>query len=170
MNLYEISNPNPDPPVQFAKRSPVCETDPFCANKACDKSLSPDARIAALLQEMTIEEKAENLVNGAAGVPRLGLPPYEWWSEVNRSVNFPKCAYRRLTFSRLYTVLLAVLVSRSTRRTDPILATPQAFHHRFFWVLRSMTHWCIRSPRSSVKRPAPLATTSSLVTISGRRT
>jgi beta-D-xylosidase 4 len=29
-----------------------------------------------------VAEKAENLVNGAAGVPRLGLPPYEWWSEV----------------------------------------------------------------------------------------
>jgi beta-D-xylosidase 4 len=82
LNLYEIGNPNPDPPPQFAKRSPVCQTDPFCAKKACDKSLSQDARIEAFLQEMTVAEKAENLVNGAAGVPRLGLPPYEWWSEV----------------------------------------------------------------------------------------
>jgi beta-D-xylosidase 4 len=83
MNMYQISNPNPNPPVQVAKRSPICQTNPICANKACDTSLSQDARIKALLSEMTVDEKAQNLVDTAAGIPRLGLPPYEWWSEVS---------------------------------------------------------------------------------------
>lgn len=82
MNLYQILNPNPDPPIQVAKRAPVCETNPICANAVCDTSSSQAERIAALLKEMTIVEKAQNLVDSAAGVPRLGLPSYEWWSEV----------------------------------------------------------------------------------------
>jgi len=60
-----------------AKRSPACQTNPFCANKACDTSLSQSERIAALLAEMSISEKAQNMVNSAAGVSRLGLPAYE---------------------------------------------------------------------------------------------
>ena len=30
---------------------------------------------------MTTAEKIANLINTAPGVPRIGLPPYEWWSE-----------------------------------------------------------------------------------------
>ncbi|SMR48369.1 unnamed protein product [Zymoseptoria tritici ST99CH_1A5] len=86
MNLYTISNPNPNPPPKHAKRSPVCLTDPFCASKACDTSLSQDERIAALLSQMTVEEKASNLVNDALGIPRLGLPPYNWWQEALHGV------------------------------------------------------------------------------------
>ena len=78
MNLYEISNPNPNPPPLNPKRSPVCQTNPFCANKACDTSLSQSERIAALLAEMSVVEKAQNMVDSAAGVPRLGLPSYEY--------------------------------------------------------------------------------------------
>lgn len=86
MNLYAINNPNPNPPPQTVRREAVCQTNPFCANKACDASLPQGERIAALLAEMSVEEKATNMVNSAAGVPRLGLPAYEWWSEALHGV------------------------------------------------------------------------------------
>ncbi|KAK7699495.1 hypothetical protein SLS64_011633 [Diaporthe eres] len=86
MNLYAISNPNPSPPPQTVRREAVCQTNPFCANKACDTSLTQGERIAALLTQMSVEEKATNMVNSATGVPRLGLPAYEWWSEALHGV------------------------------------------------------------------------------------
>ncbi|KAG8164124.1 hypothetical protein KVR01_006042 [Diaporthe batatas] len=85
INLYSISNANPSPLPQ-GHRDPVCQTQPFCSNKACDTSLTQEERIAALLEQMTVEEKAENLINSAAGVSRLGLPSYEWWSEALHGV------------------------------------------------------------------------------------
>ncbi|KZL82503.1 glycosyl hydrolase family 3 n terminal domain-containing protein [Colletotrichum incanum] len=60
---------------------PDCSRDPLCSNDVCDEALSPKERAAALVAELTIWEKLDNLVNEAPGVPRLGIPPYEWWSE-----------------------------------------------------------------------------------------
>lgn len=81
MNLYSISNPNPNAVPDNAKRQPVCLTNPFCSQKACDTNLSIAERVAALVPVMTLEEKISNMVDSASGVVRLGLPPYEWWSE-----------------------------------------------------------------------------------------
>lgn len=60
---------------------PDCTRDPLCSNNVCDESISAQERAAALVAELTIWEKLDNLVNEAPGVPRLGIPPYEWWSE-----------------------------------------------------------------------------------------
>ncbi|KAJ0303124.1 hypothetical protein COL516b_006635 [Colletotrichum fioriniae] len=60
---------------------PDCTRDPLCSINVCDESLSANQRAKALVAELTIWEKLDNLVNEAPGVPRLGIPPYEWWSE-----------------------------------------------------------------------------------------
>ncbi|KAK2029047.1 glycoside hydrolase [Colletotrichum zoysiae] len=60
---------------------PDCSRDPLCSNDVCDEALPPKERAAALVAELTIWEKLDNLVNEAPGVPRLAIPPYEWWSE-----------------------------------------------------------------------------------------
>ncbi|OLN87005.1 putative exo-1,4-beta-xylosidase bxlB [Colletotrichum chlorophyti] len=60
---------------------PDCSREPLCSNDVCDRSLSPKERAGALVASLTIWEKLDNLVNEAPGVPRLGVPPYEWWSE-----------------------------------------------------------------------------------------
>ncbi|KAJ0158456.1 putative exo-1,4-beta-xylosidase bxlB [Colletotrichum tanaceti] len=60
---------------------PDCGRDPLCSNDVCDESLPPRERAAALVAALTVREKLDNLVNEAPGVPRLGVPPYEWWSE-----------------------------------------------------------------------------------------
>lgn len=84
MNMYQISNPEPN--AQKNSFTPVCYTNPLCANKVCDKSLSTSDRIKALLSQMTLTEKISNVVDSAGGVFRLGLPSYEWWSEALHGV------------------------------------------------------------------------------------
>ncbi|MFT4089141.1 MAG: glycoside hydrolase family 3 C-terminal domain-containing protein [Asticcacaulis sp.] len=46
-----------------------------------DASLSAKARAADLVARMTLEEKASQIHNNAAAIPRLGIPAYEWWNE-----------------------------------------------------------------------------------------
>jgi beta-glucosidase len=46
-----------------------------------DTSRPFDERAADLVARMTLEEKASQLVNDAAAVPRLGIREYNWWSE-----------------------------------------------------------------------------------------
>ncbi len=58
--------------------------------------LSPEQRAADLVQRMTLEEKASQLVNQARAIPRLHVPSYDWWSEalhgvaVNGTTEFPE--------------------------------------------------------------------------------
>ncbi len=51
-----------------------------------DTSLPPEQRAADLVQRMTLEEKASQLVNGARAIPRLNIPAYNWWSEALHGV------------------------------------------------------------------------------------
>ncbi len=61
-----------------------------------DTSLPAEQRAAALVHQMTLEEKATQLVNQARGIPRLDIPAYDWWSEslhgvaVNGTTEFPE--------------------------------------------------------------------------------
>jgi beta-glucosidase len=44
-------------------------------------SLSPEQRAADLVHCMTVEEKVTQLTNQSRAIPRLNVPPYNWWSE-----------------------------------------------------------------------------------------
>ncbi len=46
-----------------------------------DPSQPVEARVQDLLGRLTLEEKAGLLKTTATGVPRLGIPDYDWWSE-----------------------------------------------------------------------------------------
>jgi beta-glucosidase len=46
-----------------------------------DTTLPPEQRAAALVQQMSLDEKATQLVNQARAIPRLNVPYYDWWSE-----------------------------------------------------------------------------------------
>jgi len=43
-------------------------------------------RVDDLIKQMTLEEKAEQLVNQARAIPRLQVPAYDWWSEALHGV------------------------------------------------------------------------------------
>ena len=49
-------------------------------------NLSPDMRANDLLNRLTLEEKVALIQNNSAGIPRLGIKPYEWWNEALHGV------------------------------------------------------------------------------------
>jgi beta-glucosidase len=51
-----------------------------------DPSQPIDVRVDDLVKQMTLEEKAEQLVNQARAIPRLQVPGYDWWSEALHGV------------------------------------------------------------------------------------
>jgi beta-D-xylosidase 4 len=53
----------------------------------CNKRLPYIVRAKDLVGQMTLTEKIAQLGNRADGVPRLGLPKYEWWSEALHGVS-----------------------------------------------------------------------------------
>nr|BBF89979.1 putative auxin-induced beta-glucosidase [Oryza rufipogon] len=53
----------------------------------CRRSLPARARARDLVARLTRAEKVRLLVNNAAGVPRLGVAGYEWWSEALHGVS-----------------------------------------------------------------------------------
>jgi beta-glucosidase len=48
--------------------------------------LSPEQRATDLVRRMTLEEKANQMQNNSAAVPRLNIPAYQWWSEALHGV------------------------------------------------------------------------------------
>ena len=48
--------------------------------------LSPESRATDLVQRMTLAEKASQMQNNSAAVPRLNVPAYQWWSEALHGV------------------------------------------------------------------------------------
>ena len=75
----------PQPPMQDASNLPYM-----------NPNLPIEQRVNDLIGRMTLEEKAQQLVNQARAVPRLGVPAYDWWSEslhgvaVNGTTEFPE--------------------------------------------------------------------------------
>ncbi|KAH9619045.1 hypothetical protein KSS87_007876 [Heliosperma pusillum] len=53
----------------------------------CRVGLPIHARVQDLVGRLNLQEKVRLLVNNAAGVPRLGLQGYEWWSEALHGVS-----------------------------------------------------------------------------------
>ena len=49
-------------------------------------NLSPKERAADLCSRMTIEEKAQVMLDRSKAVPRLGIPEFAWWSEALHGV------------------------------------------------------------------------------------
>ncbi len=46
-----------------------------------DPSLPPEQRAHDLVSRMSLEEKVGQTMNGAAAIPRLGVPAYDYWNE-----------------------------------------------------------------------------------------
>ena len=51
-----------------------------------DTSQPFEARAAALVSQMTLEEKAAQMQNDSPAIERLGLPAYDWWNEALHGV------------------------------------------------------------------------------------
>ncbi|KAG1896606.1 glycoside hydrolase family 3 protein [Suillus fuscotomentosus] len=65
---------------------PDCEGGPLASNAICNTALDPITRATSLVKLFTVPELINNTVNRSPGVPRLGLPAYQWWSEALHGV------------------------------------------------------------------------------------
>jgi len=80
-------------------------------------SLPAAQRAADLVQRMTLEEKASQLVNQARAIPRLKVPAYDWWSEslhgvaVNGTTEFPEPIGLGATFDPAAIHQMAIAIS-----------------------------------------------------------
>ncbi|KAF8974417.1 glycoside hydrolase family 3 protein [Flammula alnicola] len=65
---------------------PDCTAAPLKGNAVCDTSKDATTRAQAIISLFTVDELINNTVNLSPGVPRLGLPSYQWWSEALHGV------------------------------------------------------------------------------------
>src|SRR3954470_12689312 len=52
----------------------VASAEPMSRAKA-------DEQASALVSQLTLQEKVDQLINTAPAIPRLGIPAYNWWTE-----------------------------------------------------------------------------------------
>ncbi|XP_002527213.3 probable beta-D-xylosidase 6 [Ricinus communis] len=75
--LFELSVSNSEShKLQYPCQPPLHNSYTFC-----NQSLSVPTRAHSLISLLTLEEKIKQLSDNASGIPRFGIPPYEWWSE-----------------------------------------------------------------------------------------
>ncbi|KAI1138858.1 glycoside hydrolase family 3 protein [Hypoxylon sp. FL0543] len=60
---------------------PNCTAPPLSLNGICDVEKSPYERAAALIEELTVEEKYNNTMFYLSAVDALNLPPFNLWNE-----------------------------------------------------------------------------------------
>ncbi|EGW32586.1 uncharacterized protein SPAPADRAFT_51129 [Spathaspora passalidarum NRRL Y-27907] len=72
------------PPITFQAvhfSFPDCQNGPLKDNDVCNPYLPNNQRAKAVVDLFTVDELIANMGNTSPGVERLGLPPYQWWSE-----------------------------------------------------------------------------------------
>src|SRR6478609_1020854 len=78
----------------------ACTVRPATAQGAAplpylDTNLTPEQRATDLVRRMTLAEKATQMQNNSAAVPRLNVPAYQWWSAaLHRVINERVTQYR----------------------------------------------------------------------------
>ncbi len=116
-----------------------------------DTSVDFETRTADLVERMTLEEKISQLGDDAAGIERLGIPPYNWWNECLHGVAragtatvFPQAIGMAASFDRSEMYKVACVISDEAR----------AKHHEFvrnhdYGKYKGLTFW---SPNINIFR------------------
>jgi beta-glucosidase len=89
---------------------------------ASSASEDADTRAAALVAQLTLDEKLEQLLNVAPAIPRLGIPAYNWWTESLHgaigavpTTNFPEPIGLAATFDEPLLQDVAATISTEVR-------------------------------------------------------
>jgi beta-glucosidase len=107
-------------PLAMASAAPAAMAQaasaPPLANDAAER------QGAALVAQMSAEEKATQLVNTAAAILRLGVPAYQWWTEAlhgamidRETTNFPEPIGLAATFDEALLRTVASAISLEVR-------------------------------------------------------
>lgn len=106
--------------------------------------LPTDQRVDALIAQMTLTEKASQMVNQARAIPRLGIPAYNWWSEALHGVArngyatvFPEPVGLAATFDPALVKQMGVAIGTEARVKYNIVGRESGGHGIFqgldFW-------------------------------------
>ena len=108
-------------------------TDEGYANLAAQQlpyqnpNLTAEERAEDLLGRLTLEEKIRLMRNGSLGIPRLGIPPFDWWSEALHGVGrngistvFPSCIGMACSFDDNLIERIFTAVSDEARAKNTI--------------------------------------------------
>ncbi|HEX4309010.1 MAG TPA: glycoside hydrolase family 3 C-terminal domain-containing protein [Acidobacteriaceae bacterium] len=117
-------------------------------------SLPIDQRVDALLSQMTLEEKVQQMRDHAPAIPRLGVPQYDWWNEglhgvafAGYATNFPQVIGMAATWDDQLVHTMGQTISTEARaKYDEGIRNGQ--HEQFF----GLTFWApniniFRDPR-----------------------
>ena len=120
----------------------------LCADDSRPPYLDPaqprEARIHDLISRMTLREKTDLMSNSTPGVPRLGIPKYDWWSEAlhgvanaGRATVFPQAiGLAAMWDSTLQQEIAHVIGIEGRAKFNGYIGTPQEgtiFHGLTFW-------------------------------------
>ena len=115
-------------------------------------ALPTEQRVDALIAQMTIEEKASQLVNQARAIPRLGVPAYDWWSEALHGVAnngyatvFPEPIGLAATFDPPTIEEMGVAIGTEGRVKWNMIERAGGEHH----IMQGLTFW---SPNINIFR------------------
>ncbi len=114
-------------------------------------SLDFETRAVDLVEQMTLEEKISQLGNTAPAIPRLGVPPYDWWNECLHGVAvagiatvFPQSIGMAATFDRSMMYQTACIISDEARAKHH-----QALRNNDHGRFKGLTFW---SPNINIFR------------------
>ena len=116
-----------------------------------NSKLPIDQRVDDLVSRMTLEEKISQMQNGAAAIPRLGVPEYEWWNEALHGVAragtatvFPQAIGLAATFNDKLVYQTADVISTEARAKHH-----EAVRKNDFGRYKGLTFW---SPNINIFR------------------
>ena len=85
MTLY-LKSPLALAVLGVATLVPACAQQDTAHTPFMDPQLAPEVRATDLVHRMTLAEKALEMQNNSAALPRLNIPAYQWWSEALHGV------------------------------------------------------------------------------------
>ena len=87
-----------------------------------DTSASLDDRVKDLISRLTLEEKAAQMLMNTPGIPRLNIPPYDYWNEALHGVGrsgkatiFPQAIGLAATFDQDLVFKISTAISDEAR-------------------------------------------------------
>jgi len=116
-----------------------------------DPDLPLEERVRDLVSRLTLEEKAGQMLHEAPAVPRLGVPPYNWWNEGLHGV-------ARAGIATVFPQAIGLAAMWSVRRLHEIAVAisdeARAKHHEFLrhddhGYYKGLTYW---SPNINIFR------------------